>query len=177
VSISDLTALAVSTGPGSFTGLRIGVALAKGLASTRKLPLVGISTLDVLAAGQPCLSSNHGLIVAVQAGRSMVIVKTYRWRKGRWSSQVEPQLMKWEDLFARVDGPAYLTGEIDANGRDALEAARAKQVPVELVLPVYRLRRAGFLAEEALTQLKEDKEGFNPNKVMPIYVKTKDTPA
>src|SRR5690606_17578892 len=86
-SVEDLSALAVSIGPGSYTGLRIGVALAKGLAAARNLPLVGITTLDTLAAGQPYLSSNHGLIVVVQAGRGRVIVKTYRWRKGRWGSQ------------------------------------------------------------------------------------------
>ena len=50
---SHLSAVAAATGPGSFTGLRIGLALAKGLALARRLPLVGIPSLDVLAAAQP----------------------------------------------------------------------------------------------------------------------------
>ena len=56
VAIEDLQALVVATGPGSFTGLRIGLALAKGIALVRHLPLIGIPTLDVLAA--PLNASN-----------------------------------------------------------------------------------------------------------------------
>jgi tRNA threonylcarbamoyladenosine biosynthesis protein TsaB len=61
-SLDDLTALAVSIGPGSYTGLRIGVALAKGLAAARGLPLVGVSSLDTLAAAQPYVQGS-GLVV------------------------------------------------------------------------------------------------------------------
>ena len=49
----DLKAIAVAIGPGSYTGLRIGLALAKGLAFAERLSLIPIPTLDVLAAGQP----------------------------------------------------------------------------------------------------------------------------
>lgn len=175
--VEDLSALAVSVGPGSFTGLRIGIALAKGIAGAKGLPLVGVSTLDILAAGQPYFSSNHGLIVVVQAGRGRIIVKTYRWRKGRWNSQLEPQLMDWESLFTRVDGPAYLTGEINDEGQEALAVAQARAIPVELVAPVYRLRRAGFLAEEAWTRIRAvDRAQLDPNQVVPLYIKTENSP-
>src|SRR3990172_5808575 len=48
-AMSDLTGLAVSIGPGSFTGLRVGLAVAKGLALANDLPIVGVPTLDVIA--------------------------------------------------------------------------------------------------------------------------------
>ncbi|MEO8397708.1 MAG: tRNA (adenosine(37)-N6)-threonylcarbamoyltransferase complex dimerization subunit type 1 TsaB, partial [Chloroflexota bacterium] len=47
LSPAELSGLAVSIGPGSYTGLRIGVALAKGIATAQRIPLVGISTLDI----------------------------------------------------------------------------------------------------------------------------------
>lgn len=175
---ADLTALAVSTGPGSYTGLRIGVALAKGMAAARKLPLVGISTLDTLAAGQPSYQSGHGLIVVIQAGRGRIIVKTYRWRKGRWTSHADARLMDWSEMFANVDGPAHLTGEISAEGMAALAEAQAKQVPVLLTPAANRLRRAGFLAEEAWLRLKDGKpEDFTAARLIPEYISTKDIPS
>src|SRR4051812_14773720 len=80
LAFADLTALAVSIGPGAYTGLRIGVALAKGIAAVGNLPLVGISTLDILAAGQP--QSTGALILVLPAGRGRVVTARYHWRKG-----------------------------------------------------------------------------------------------
>ncbi|MCB9453683.1 MAG: tRNA (adenosine(37)-N6)-threonylcarbamoyltransferase complex dimerization subunit type 1 TsaB [Anaerolineaceae bacterium] len=174
---SDLTGLAVSVGPGSYSGLRIGMALAKGIASVQHLPLVGVSTLDVIAAGQPHSQGQGVLVVVVQAGRGRVIAGRYRRSKGEWQPRGEPQLMDWETLFASIDGAAILTGELNEAGFAALEAAQAKAVPVKLMPPVYRLRRAGFLAEVALERLQADPTGFDPANVLPFYIKTKDIPA
>ncbi len=53
LTMDDIQALGVALGPGSFTSLRVGLSLAKGLALSRHLPLIGIPTLDILAAAQP----------------------------------------------------------------------------------------------------------------------------
>jgi tRNA threonylcarbamoyladenosine biosynthesis protein TsaB len=174
-SVDDLTALAVSTGPGSFTGLRIGIALAKGMASARGLPLVGVSTLDTLAAAQPQYP-RHALIAVVEAGRGRIIAATYRWGPGYWVHRGEPRLMDWETLLESIDGPAYVTGTIDDEGRQSFEKAQAADVPVKLVSPALRLRRAGFLAETALQRLRDHPEDHNPSLLVPLYVKTRDIP-
>ncbi len=175
LTMDDLTVLAVSIGPGSYTGLRIGVALAKGLAAARGLPLVGVPTLDILAAGQPHFQG--GLIAVAQAGRGRIIAATYQWRKGHWKARSEPQLMDWPTLIASVDGVAMLTGEIDETGRAAIAAAAANDTPVTLAPGVFRLRRAGFLAEEAWERLRDTDESFPAAAVSPLYVKTKDIPS
>ena len=171
-SLDQLTALAVSTGPGSFTGLRIGVALAKGIASAKKLPLVGITTHDVLAAGLPPFPQ-HGLVAVVEAGRGRIIAATYRWSHDMWVNRGEPRLMNWQTLLDNIDGPAYVTGEVNHEGREAIASA---SVPVKLVPAVWRLRRAGFLAEAALQRLEAGEEDFHPSRLAPVYVKTRDIP-
>ncbi|MFW5748950.1 MAG: tRNA (adenosine(37)-N6)-threonylcarbamoyltransferase complex dimerization subunit type 1 TsaB [Chloroflexota bacterium] len=178
--VDELSALAVATGPGSFTGLRIGMSLVKGLAAARKLPLVGASTLDILAFGQPFYQSGSGLIAVVQAGRGRIIVNSYRWSKGRWNSRSEPRLMEWEDLLATIDGPAYITGEIDTDGMEAITAvqqANESAAQINVAPPANRLRRAGYLAEHAWEQLRaagEDRSAFDPAKVLPVYIQTTD---
>jgi tRNA threonylcarbamoyladenosine biosynthesis protein TsaB len=68
VDRSELTGIVVGTGPGSFTGMRLGLAAARGLALALELPVAGVSTLDALAAGAP------GAVPVVDAGRREVFV-------------------------------------------------------------------------------------------------------
>jgi tRNA threonylcarbamoyladenosine biosynthesis protein TsaB len=80
LGIEDLDGVAVSLGPGSFTGLRIGLALAKGLCFGRGLPLAGVPTLDCLA---DALVSEEGLILPVKdARRGEVYFSVYEVRAG-----------------------------------------------------------------------------------------------
>jgi tRNA threonylcarbamoyladenosine biosynthesis protein TsaB len=175
LAFTDLTALAVSTGPGSYTGLRIGVALAKGIAAAHNLPLVGVSTLDILALAQP--QATGALILVLPAGRGRVVTARYHWRKGQWKLRGEAENMDWNTLIASIDGPATLSGEIEAAGRAAIEQAQQNGLALVVSPPAVRLRRAGFLAEEAWTRLRAgEPSGFPAAAVAPVYVKTKDSP-
>lgn len=175
--IDEVRAVAVSVGPGSYTGLRIGIALAKGFAGARRLPLVGISALDTLAEGHPQAGNSHtGLVAVVQAGRGRVIVQSYRWRKGRWSSaRAQARLMTWDDLIATLDGPAVITGEVDAHGHAAIQKAQADGLTVSVATPIHRLRRAGvmaWLAHEQLSAAGDDLSDYAPERLLPVYVKS-----
>jgi tRNA threonylcarbamoyladenosine biosynthesis protein TsaB len=183
---APITALAVSIGPGTYTGLRVGVSFAKAMASALEVPLVGMTTLDILAAAQP--QTGSALVAVVQAGRGRIVAASYQWRKGRWKRRAEPQAMSWETLLATIDGAAIISGEVDADGREKVAQAKAVGIPVTLAPGTVRLRRAGFLAEEAWAMLRDhqsasaedgqpvDPYAFSPSRVIPLYIKTKDSP-
>lgn len=173
VTTADLTAFAVTTGPGSFTGLRIGVAAAKGMAAAVDAPLVGINTVEVAAAGHPGTYS-AALVAVVQAGRGRVAARSHHWQKGGWTPRTEMNVYDWPTLIGLIDGEAIITGEIDALGLKALREAQAAGVPVSIAPGSVRLRRAGVLAELAWAQLRaaDSAEAFAPERVAPVYIKT-----
>jgi tRNA threonylcarbamoyladenosine biosynthesis protein TsaB len=174
VTADKLTAMAVSIGPGSYTGLRIGVALAKGMAAVNKIPLIGLSTLDSIAAGQTYYNTRNTLVVVVPAGRGRVISGTYRAKKGRWIANGEPTLQGWAELLESVEERIHLTGEIVPQGLEAIKEAQDAGKSITLIRPADRLRRAGFLAEEAWRKLRDesDESDFSAENVMPVYLKS-----
>ena len=98
VGNDSLTGVAVALGPGSYTGLRIGLALAKGLALVHKLELIGIPTLDILAQAQP--ARDEPMLCVIQAGRSRLAALWYKWdRKAGWKARKKPQTLTWEEVL------------------------------------------------------------------------------
>lgn len=174
---ADLTGLAVSVGPGSYTGLRIGVALAKGMAAAHQLPLVGISTFESLALSQP--QTTGALILVLNAGRRRIVAARYHWRKGSWTLRGDMENTDWESLLGGLGGAATISGEISDEGQALIAAAQENGAALTLANPAVRLRRAGFLAEEAWTRLRRSsgRNAFIAADVKPIYAQTKDSPA
>jgi tRNA threonylcarbamoyladenosine biosynthesis protein TsaB len=75
VVFADLCAIAVTTGPGAFTGIRIGLAAARGFALAAELPLIGVTTLEAVAAAQD--SGGAHLLVALDSKRDDVYVQLF----------------------------------------------------------------------------------------------------
>ncbi len=170
VTTTQLSAVAVAMGPGSYTGLRIGVAFAKGVASARRAPLIGVNTLDILAVGQPVYPRSN-LLAVIHAGRGRVIAATYQPKKGSWVAQGDATISDWQTLLAGISAPTVITGDIDAEGRAAVAAAA--NAHVTLANASVRARRAGILAEEAWRRLQAGSPAdFDPTKLLPIYVQS-----
>jgi tRNA threonylcarbamoyladenosine biosynthesis protein TsaB len=105
----EVDGIAVSLGPGSFTGLRIGMATAKGLAAAAGTGLYGVSTLDLLAAG----SLSAGLICSVvDARKKQVYTALYRGDgAGSVSRLTEPQVLSPVEFAATIDQPVLMVGD------------------------------------------------------------------
>ena len=143
---ADLGAVAVAQGPGSFTGLRIGISLAKGLCLALGLPIIAVPTLEISAysVGDP-----GGPVVAVtEAGRGRIHVGAYLFEDGLPRLQGAIALYRIEEWLPALDTPLLVTGEVSP----AL-AERLLNLPggeaISLASPAGATRRAGYLAELA----------------------------
>jgi tRNA threonylcarbamoyladenosine biosynthesis protein TsaB len=140
LSPQDLDVLGVAIGPGSFTGLRIGLALVKGIAYTHQLPVIGIPTLDVTARG---ITPTDMLLAALlQAGRGRYAVAWYRVEDGSWKSQDKIENLTEDELLKKVKEPCLLTGEISPDFRQRIADNKHLQ-PVE---PTQAIRSPRYLA-------------------------------
>jgi len=161
----DLTAIGVCIGPGSYTGVRIGVAVAKGLASSRKLSLVGVSTLDILAAAQPW--DDRPMYAVFTAGRHRVGYARYKWQEDGWRAETGVQVVAWDALPEKLDLPALMVGEIGSAGREALHGLYGR---LEVPAPARHLRRAGYLADIAWERLRNNQVDA-PTALLPLYAR------
>jgi tRNA threonylcarbamoyladenosine biosynthesis protein TsaB len=164
IKVAELTALAVTIGPGSFTALRIGIAFAVGMTQVSHIPLVGIPTLDVLATGQPVMD---GLLITVlRVGRGRVAAADYRYQDNGWRAQGEPRVNQWQQLADQIPAGACICGEIDKAGFAILE----KRKDVRIAAPHLNVRRAGVLAMMAAHRLRDDDSPLPP--LHPMYINT-----
>lgn len=143
VATADLRALVVAIGPGSYTGLRVGLGFAKGMALALNLPLIGVSTLDVIVAGFG--ETDRHLVAVAEAGRGRVCAATYRWysRVG-WQVKDAADTYTWPDLLAATRPQSVFAGEISLEARKAIRAAEGA---FHVVSPSAGVRRAAYLAE------------------------------
>ena len=143
LNAADLHVLAVASGPGSFTGLRIGMALIKGIAYTHQLPVIGIPTLDITARAVPVRDIR--LAAVLQAGRNRLAVGWYKAEDGSWGADELVENLTFDELLKKIDQPCILTGEINEEIRQAVEDHDL----IEAASPTLALRSPKYLAELA----------------------------
>jgi len=163
--IGDITLLAVATGPGSFTGLRIGMAVAKGIALANHLPIIGIPTLNIVAESQPT-SAGIPLAAVIQAGRGRLAVGWYAVIDGQWQLKPPIEIMDALKLTRLIDEPTLVCGELSEEQQRTL--AR-KYKNVILASPAHSLRRPSLLAELAWRRWQSG-EVDDPATLSPTYV-------
>jgi len=165
ITPADLTGLVVSLGPGSFTGLRIGLGVAKGLALAQELPLVGIPTLNVVA--HPHQAQRLPIWAVLQAGRGRICAGHYARRRGRWRRKGRFELTTLEKLCDKVTEPSLFCGELGADDANMLQQRLGTVATV--ASPAASLRRAAYLAELGWERLSRgDKD--DATTLSPIYL-------
>jgi tRNA threonylcarbamoyladenosine biosynthesis protein TsaB len=169
INIQDLKILAVSIGPGSFTGLRIGLAVAKGIALSCHIPIIGVPTLDILTESQPIIPGLP-LAAVIQAGRGRLAVGWYTANENRWQLVPPIEIMDAVELSRQIHEPTLVCGELNEEQQHTL--AR-KYKNVILASPAHSVRRPSLLAELAWRRWQAG-DIDDPVTLSPIYLNQGD---
>lgn len=165
----DLTAVAVSSGPGSFTGLRIGAATAKGICQALNIPLIPVPTLEGMAF--QCFDAASYICPMMDARRKQVYTGLYHFEGGELAAVIKPCALGIEELAEKLlafDMPVLFLGDAAPLYQEYLkETLRA---PV-LFAPAHQARqRAGAVAARA-AWLKEAGRTVNAAEFAPEYLR------
>ena len=160
--------LGVALGPGSFTSLRVGLSFVKGLALARHLPIIGVPTLDVVAAGQAV--RDLPLAAVLQAGRGRLALTRYEASETRWKPKGSASVTTADELAENINKPTIVCGELTADERQRL--AR-KRVNVLLASPAACVRRPAVLAEIAWERWQAGGQA-DATSLAPIYLHVAD---
>jgi tRNA threonylcarbamoyladenosine biosynthesis protein TsaB len=161
----SIVAVAVAIGPGSFTGLRIGLGVAKGLALALGIPILGVPTLDILAFQHS--EQRRPIWAVIQAGRSRLCVARYERRRGRWRQRGDIHLTTLEQFPAMITGRCLICGEL---GREEIVSVlEHTEEDVMFAIPSQSMRRPSCLAELAWRRFEQG-ESDDIATLSPIYI-------
>lgn len=163
LTAADVTAVVTGTGPGPFTGLRVGIVSARTFALAREIPVHGLCSLDALAheAAQGALAGVERFVVATDARRKEVYWAAYQVVDGLPVAQAAPEVCRPADLGPRLEGrPVVGRGPVlyPADLGEPLEGA-----PLDV--------SAGALADLAARRLAE---GADLSDTTPLYLRRPD---
>ncbi|OGW36244.1 MAG: tRNA (adenosine(37)-N6)-threonylcarbamoyltransferase complex dimerization subunit type 1 TsaB [Nitrospirae bacterium GWC2_56_14] len=166
IAIADMDGFAVAIGPGSFTGLRIGLAAIKGLAFATGKPVAAVPTLKALAWNLP--HASHPVCPLLDARKNEVYAALYQYEELRLVQLMPEATIPLAEIADRIPGTVLFTGEASRLYRQSLEKAfadRAFFAPRTACLP-----SAAAVAEIGLGMLRNG-EQIEPDSLTPLYIR------
>ncbi len=164
--IHDIKALSIAKGPGSFNGLRVGLATAKGLTFTLDIPLVSIGTLEIIA--YPYAASGLPVCSVLQAGRSEVAAAILKNQDKQWTKSIAEYVTTIDNICASTEEKTLFCGEITTEQTAQLKDSLGSlaQFPAEDT----EWSRAGYLAELGWCKIEAD-DNETLSTLQPMYLK------
>ena len=148
---ADVTAVACAAGPGSFTGVRIGMACAKGFAWGRQLPLYGVSTLEAMVRGAACADGVY--CACMDARKGQIYNALFNWTDGALLRRTEDRAIAISELsqeLKNIPGPVYLAGD---GAKLVFDTLNEENLPLRLLPEHLRQQRASGVALTAMEKM------------------------
>jgi tRNA threonylcarbamoyladenosine biosynthesis protein TsaB len=170
IELAEISVVAVDVGPGLFTGMRVGLASAKAFAQALRVPMIGMSSLDLLAF--PLRHSTRTVVAVVDARKGELFYAAYRPVPGGVQRVLEPRCGRVDDLVADVmarGDDVVLVGDGALRYRDEICA----DIRCDMAEQFLSRPSAGTLVQLAHPRALRE-EWVNPWEIQPLYLRLPD---
>jgi tRNA threonylcarbamoyladenosine biosynthesis protein TsaB len=165
VELSSIKAIIVAKGPGSFSGLRVGISIAKGLAFALDVPLLGVNTLEVEA--YPFAFTGMPLRPIQRSGREEIATALYRQKDNEWQCLEAENITTLKALYGRTRQKTLFCGEIPVHITNKLQQNLGRRA---IILQINSFFRTTFLVTLGWQKLSKG-ERDDPVTLQPLYLR------
>ena len=168
INIKEIDVVAICIGPGSFTGLRIGMATAKAIAHVNNLPIIGVNSLEILGANMDL--SDKKICSILDAQRNQVYTGRYKFENGKIDEVQPVDVVEIEKLLEEISNENedwIMVGEAVYKYEDKIKEVKNIKIPS----PSHNVTKASSLCSIAKKKYNENIDVHNCYNINPMYIR------
>ena len=168
LDIKEIDAIAICVGPGSFTGLRIGMATAKAMAHVNNIPLIGVNSLEILGANMDLC--NRNICSILDAQRNQVYMNKYILKDDKITELEEISIKPIDELLEEISSSNedwVLVGEAVYKYKEKIEEISNITIPS----PANNITKASTLCFVARDKMLANDQVYNCDNINPMYIR------
>lgn len=168
INVNDMDIIAICQGPGSFTGLRIGMATAKALSHVNKLPIVGVNSLELLAGNMDL--NNKKICSILDAQRTQVYMGQYKFENNKLVELKGIDVVEIDDLLQELKNSNeewILVGEAVYKYQDKIRKVENIHIPA----PSHNVNKASSLCSIAMNKYNQNIDVYDCYSINPVYIR------
>ena len=168
VNVNDMDIIAICQGPGSFTGLRIGMATAKALSHVNNLPIVGVNSLELLAGNMDL--TDKKICSILDAQRTQVYTGQYKFENNKLVELKSIDVVEIDDLLEELKDSKeqwILVGEAVYKYEDKIKEIENIYIPA----PSHNVNKASSLCSIAMNKYNQNIDVYDCYSINPVYIR------